>query len=114
MIKGRTVANGSKQRAYLNKEDMASPTVSIEALLLTLITDAMEDRDVACADVTGAYLHAEMKDFVLLKLSGHGVDVLCQIDEKYKNFVIMEGGRKTLYLKLLRALYGCMQSEILS
>ena len=55
-IKGRTVADGRKQRAYFNKEDITSPTVSTDALLMSLVIDAMENRFVATADVPGAYL----------------------------------------------------------
>ena len=34
-IKGRTVAGGNKQRAYIDKSDASSPTVSTQALMLT-------------------------------------------------------------------------------
>ena len=58
-IKGRTCANGSKQRRYLRDgESVSSPTVSLEALITSLITAAIEERDVASFDVPGAYLHA--------------------------------------------------------
>ena len=60
-IKERTCANGSKQKKYI-KEDKSysSPTTSLEAIIKTLMIDAYEGRDVAVADVSGAYyLHAE-------------------------------------------------------
>lgn len=60
-IKGRACANGSKQRQYLKEdESVASPTLSLEALLATLVIDAYEGRDVCIFDIPGAYLHAEM------------------------------------------------------
>jgi hypothetical protein len=34
------------------------------------MVDAHEGRDVATADIVGAYIHAYMKDFVLLKITG--------------------------------------------
>ena len=43
-IKGRGCADGRKQRIYKTKEETSSPTISLEALLLTCIVDAMEDR----------------------------------------------------------------------
>ena len=59
-IKGRTCANGRKQRKYLKgDESYASPTASLESIMTTLVIDAHEGRDVAIADVPGAYLHAE-------------------------------------------------------
>ena len=61
VIKGRTCANGSRQRRFLKPgETVASPTVSLEALLGTLVIDVYEDRDVCIFDVPGAYLQASM------------------------------------------------------
>ena len=37
---------------------MSSPTVSTEALLVTIMIDAYKRRDVATADIVGAYLNA--------------------------------------------------------
>jgi hypothetical protein len=45
-IKGRGCADGRKQRIYTSKEDASSPTISMEALFLTCVIDAMEGRDV--------------------------------------------------------------------
>ena len=60
-IKGRTCANGSKQKRYLKRgETISSPTVSLEAMTGTLAIDIKEDRDVAIFNVPGAYLQAEM------------------------------------------------------
>jgi hypothetical protein len=53
-IKGRTVADGRPQRALYAKEDTTSPTVSTDALMLSILIDAKERRDVATADVAGA------------------------------------------------------------
>ena len=39
-IKGRTVAIGSKQRAWTNKGDALSPTVGLASVLLTGIQEA--------------------------------------------------------------------------
>jgi hypothetical protein len=61
----------------------ASPTMSTAALMLTLITDALEGRDVATADVVGAYLNAIMPDYVLIKLTGEAVKIMCDVNPKY-------------------------------
>ena len=113
-IKGRTVADGRSQRDYISSEDSSSPTVSIEALYISLAIDANEGRDVATCDVEGAYLHADMKDLVYMKLEGVMVDFLVQANpERYKDFVTTENGKKVLYVQLLKALYGCIQSALL-
>ena len=80
---------------------------------MSLLIDAKEGRDVAISDVVGAYLLAEMKDHVIVKLTGIAVDVLCRANNSYQKFVSLEKGRKVIYLKLERALYGCIQSALL-
>ena len=59
-IKGRTVAGGNKQRDYISKEDSSSPTVSTEAVLLTCIIDAEEERDVAVIDIPNAFIQTKV------------------------------------------------------
>jgi hypothetical protein len=39
-IKARKVIGGDKQRDYITKEDVSSPTVSAEAVMLTCVIDA--------------------------------------------------------------------------
>ena len=58
-LKGRTCANGRSQRSKYTKEETKSPTVSTDALMISLKIDAKERRDFATADVEGAYLHAD-------------------------------------------------------
>ena len=112
-IKGRSVADGRKQRKLYGKDEITSPTVSTDALLMTLIIDAMEEREVATADVPGAYLHATMEDHVIIRMTGASVDVMCQVNPSYRSYVTTEKGTKVLYLKLNKALYGCVKSAML-
>ena len=63
-IKGRACADGRKQRLYIPKEEVTSPTVQLESLILTMLIDAQEGRDIAVADVGGAFLLSEMPDYV--------------------------------------------------
>jgi hypothetical protein len=112
-IKGRTVADGRPQQKIYAKEDTSSPTVSTDASMMSILIDAMERRDVATADVAGPYLHAEMEDFTLLKMEGESVDIMCDVSSEYKKSVCYEKGKKVLYLELLKALDGCVQSALL-
>ena len=115
-IKGRTCANGSKQKLYLKEdESIASPTLSLEGLLTTLAIDAHEKRDVAIFDVPGAYLHAEMPPDkqILLKLKGKFVDIMCDVNPEHKTNIIEEKNQKVLYLWVTRAIYGCIESAML-
>ena len=116
-IKGRSCANGSKQRKYLKEgESVASPTVSTEANISTLVIDAFEGRDVAVYDVPGAFLQSDIpKDKVLhMRLRDEFVDIMCQVNPAYIPFVILDKkGRKVLYVRILQAIYGCIESALL-
>ena len=113
-IKGRACANGKKQRKWIPPEDASAPTVALESLIITLLIDAYENRDVATADVAGAFLKGILEDFVVVKLVNEEVDIMLMIDEKaYAPFVIQEGKNKVLYVKLDKALYGCLKAAII-
>ena len=43
----------------MTKVDTTSPTVSVQALMLSSMIDAYEERDVAMADIPGAFLQTE-------------------------------------------------------
>ena len=101
-------------------EHYASPTASLESIMTTLMIDAYEGRDVAVSDVPGAYLHAEFpKDKkVVLKLTGVFADIMCEVNPTYEKDIIYETGKrgkqtKCLYVRVLRALYGCIESALL-
>ena len=61
-IKGRMVFDGRKTREWITKEDSASPTATLEGILLTLTTNAHESRDVTSADVPNAFIQTEMPE----------------------------------------------------
>ena len=41
-------------------EEISSLTGSLEAIIMTLVIDGYERRDIAIVDIHGAYLHAKM------------------------------------------------------
>ena len=115
-LKSRTCANGSKQKKFLRYgEIISSPTVSLEAIIGTLLIDVNEERDVAIFNIPGAYLHAEMPadKKLLMVFRGEFVDIMCEVNEKYKKHVRIENGKKVLYVRVLRAIYGCIESALL-
>ena len=115
-IKGRTCANGKKQIRFVKEGDIfSSPTVSLESIMTTLVIDTYEGRIVSIVDVPGSYLHAKMPEEkrLLLKLRGQFVDIMCNVNPEYRSYVRVEKGVKVLYLPLLRALYGCLESALL-
>ena len=50
---------------------------------------------------------------VILKLVGIFVDIMCKANSEYEKYVVTENGKKVLYLRVLRALYGCLESALL-
>ena len=112
-LKGRSVADGRPQRLLYTKDETSSPTTTPESVFLTTLVDAVEERHVVVADVTGAYLNADMDDFVLIRLTGDDVDMMCNANPTYEQFVTMKHGHKTLFLQLKKALYGCVKSALL-
>ena len=116
-IKGRMVFDGRKTREWITKEDSASPTATLEGILLTLTIDAKEKRDIMSADVPNAFIQTEMpqgKERVMMKITGVLVDMLVQLDPKlYGPHVVYENGRKVIYVQVLRAIYGMLTASLL-
>ena len=119
-IKARHCANGSTQSVWMDKNDATSPTVGTNSLFITAAIDAKEKRHVKTADVPNAFLRARMEETdkdgarVIMKIKGPLVDILVEMNPvKYSDYVVMEGKQKVLYVQILRALYGMLQSALL-
>jgi Reverse transcriptase (RNA-dependent DNA polymerase). len=113
ILRGRTCADGRKQRSYILAEDATSPTVSNEALLLTCVTDAKEGRRVVTADVPGAFLHADIGDDVVhVIVEGEQLKILLKSNPSYSRYVHKDPrtGKDRLYLRLKKALYGTLKA----
>ena len=54
-----------------------------------------------------------MKDEVLMKITGKEVDLFLEIDPSLAEFVVIENGKRVLYVQLDKALYRCVQSALL-
>jgi hypothetical protein len=114
-IKGRTCADGRKQREGSTKSDATSPTVALESVLITATIDAFERRDVAIVDVPGVFLTADMDKEVIMCLRGRLVELMVKTAPNiYRKFISIDNkGSSILYVKLQKALYGCLISALL-
>ena len=120
-VKTRMCVNGSTQRLYQSREDVSSPTVTTDGLLLTAVIDAEEGRDVGTMDVPNAFVQVVLNkrdkdgNRTIMKLRGEIVDLLCEIDSSYSPYVVREGKRqeKVIYLHVIRALCGMLESAML-
>ena len=56
-----------------------------------------------------------MPDDVLVKFTGRNTEIMCQVNKSYNQYMVHEGKKKrpVLYMRLHKALYGCMQSALL-
>ena len=112
-VKGRGCADGRKQRLYKTKEETSSPTVSIKALFLTCLMDAIEGRTVLICDIPGAFMQADIDEIIHLRLDGPILAALLRIEPSYAAFVTYERNKPVLYTELDKALYGTLQAALL-
>ena len=61
---------------------------------MSLLIDTREKRDVATAYIVGAYLFVKTNERVLVKLTRQVLDVLCSMNKKYGEYVIVENRGK--------------------
>lgn len=118
LVKGRTVAGGNAQRNYISKEEASSPTVSTEAVLLTCIIEAKENRDVATIDIPNAFIQTRVEreqDRAIIRITGILVDMLQKIAPGvYDDYVTTnKNGDKELLSECLNAIYGTMIASLL-
>jgi Reverse transcriptase (RNA-dependent DNA polymerase) len=117
-VKGRMVAGGDKQRGMIPKEEASSPTVSLESVMLTSAIDAIEERDVASADLPNAFVQTRLEneeDKVVMRLRGKLAELMVKVaPEIYRKYVIInKKGEQVLYVRLLNALYGLLKASLL-
>ena len=105
-IKGRACINGAPQRAYIPKEDAASPTVSTESTFITASIAAHEHRMVQCYDVPSAFVNTNVDEEVIMVLKGDLAEMMVQIaPEIYRKYIAVDRkGTKMLYVKLQKTL----------
>jgi hypothetical protein len=119
-IKGRCVYNGKPTREWLDKEDAASPTVATESIMLTATIDAKEQRDIMTADVPNAFIQTKLPEGkagderVIMKITGVLVNLIVDIaSEIYGPYVVVEKGKRVLYVQVLMVLYGMLVASLL-
>jgi hypothetical protein len=112
--KARGCADGRKQRETTRKEDASAPTVSIEAVTISAVIDALEERDVATVDMPGAFMQADIDEVVHVKFEGKIAEMLVKLDPKLcRKHVKDENGKTVLHVELLKALHGTLKAALL-
>jgi len=114
-IKARGCMDSRPQRICTNKEDTSSPTLSIEAMVLSCAMDAKENRYIVVSDIPGAFLHTDMEDNVHMLLEETVAEMIIKLDLKIyrKHKWYNKQGKPMLYVQLKKALYGTLQAALL-
>jgi hypothetical protein len=107
-IKSRKVVRGNKQQDYITKEDVSSPMVSAEAVMLTCVIDALKDQDIVVIDTPNPFVQTIIKDeqhCVVVRIRGPLVDILVSIAPNvYGPYVSTNmAGQKILLVQCLNA-----------
>ncbi len=84
-------------------------------VFVTITIDTRENRKVVTIDIPGAFCHATNKDYAVMQMSGTLAKLMAKTDPKlYRKFLVDKKGKKVLYLRLQKVLYGMMKSALLS
>ena len=119
-IKTRACANGSTQREFIPAADAGSPTVATQSIFMSSMIDAHEGRHTMTLDIPNAFIQTEHPErdkdgcrFVM-RMTGPMVDMMVSVaPEVYADYVVIENGKKVLYLQVDKAIYGMLQSALL-
>ena len=80
--------------------------MSMEGTLLTTVIDAQEGQDLTTCNIPNAFVqtHVEEKDkdgnHTIMKIGGVCVDILCEIDPIYWDYMVTKGNQKVLYVHI--------------
>ena len=112
LLKGRIVGGGHRQDVtQFQESEISSPTVALTSVMIAAATAAHYHHHVMTLDHTAAYLNAKMTGPIVdMMLSVEVTDMLCEIDPANKQYVRPNG---KIYVRLKKALYGCVQSAVL-
>jgi len=89
-------------------EDITSPTAPTPFIFAVAAIAAAEKRHVYTADIPGAYLHADISHFnIAMKIEPLLARALIILQPEWGVHIRKDG---TITVKLLRALYGCVES----
>jgi hypothetical protein len=70
-------------------ENVSSPMVIMESMMLTAVIDTEENREVATCDIPNAFIQTEVEEhdsksnWTILKIRGVLADLMCKISPSY-------------------------------
>jgi hypothetical protein len=112
-VKGRGCADRRPQRIYTAKSETSSSTCTLAGLIMTCVVDVFEHRDVATADLPGAFLQTKMSDDepdAHVMLEGRMAEPLAKISPETYQKYIHNRGQAMIYCRLKVSLYGTLNA----
>jgi hypothetical protein len=113
-VKVRMCADGRKQKdGTWAKQDTTLPTMAMESVFITIVIDA--HKDVACFNIPGAFLHADVNEDITMVLKGRLAELMVQVvPNLYSKYITVDRkGTAILYVKMQKAPYGLLRSALL-
>jgi hypothetical protein len=93
-LKSRLVAGGDMQdKSELMYEDIYSPTVNLSHLFILACLAARDGRYIKTIDITGAYLNANMRRGIFMRIDPILSAIIVVIDPQYKQYIQPDGSR---------------------
>lgn len=108
-------ANGRSQCEDMPKEEMDSPTMITDAMLLTACIDLIKRIDVATMDLPGTYLHAYNNKLLNMRLTGKLAELMVEVAPHiYQKYIIIDKERRDiLFVVVQKVVYGTVKSALL-
>ncbi len=101
-VKVRMCADGRKQKdGTWAKQDTTLPTVATESVFIIALV-----RVVACFDIPGAFLHADVDEDITMVLKGRLAELMVQVAPNlYRKYITVDRkGTTILYVKMQKAI----------
>ena len=113
-VKARKSADRRKQCGIITKDEATSPTVSQEAISITVTIKVNGGRNAVVIDLPGAFLYAETNEHIITVLKGGLVEMMAMTEPKlYRKYIMTDSrGQLMLYVKIQKALYGPSKSTL--
>ena len=103
----------------MEHDEVTSLTISMEGMLLTTVIEAQEGHGITTCDIPNGFVqtHIDENDKhgnqTIIKTRGVCVDIFCEIDPIYRNYMVTEGNQKVLYVHSTQTIYKMLVSAML-
>jgi hypothetical protein len=78
-------------------------------VFVTSTIDTRENKEVVTINIPGVFLNATNKDYIVMQMNGTLAKLMVQTYLKlYRKYLVDKTGKKVLYLRLQKVLYGMM------